>query len=105
NQMVYYTAELGSLVRERLSIENQLRGAIAREEISVHYQPEFDIVTGRLIRFEALARWTHPTLGTISPGKFIPIAEESGLIVSLGAHIMERACAEAVNWQALSPQP
>ena len=105
NQMVYYTAELGSLARERLSIENQLRGAIAREEISVHYQPEFDIATGRLIRFEALARWTHSTLGTISPGKFIPIAEESGLIVSLGAHIMERACAEAVNWQSLSPQP
>ena len=105
NQLVYYTAELGSLVRERLSLENQLRGAVSRGEISVHYQPEFDIVTGRLIRFEALARWTHPTLGTISPSKFIPIAEESGLIVPLGAHIMERACREAVNWQTISPDP
>jgi len=105
NQMMYYTAELGSQVRERLSLENQLRGAIARGEIGVHYQPEFDIVTGRLVRFEALARWTHPTLGTISPAKFIPIAEETGLIIPLGEHILERACAEAVSWQAISPKP
>ncbi|HKW16406.1 MAG TPA: EAL domain-containing protein [Terriglobales bacterium] len=105
NQMVYYTAELGSVVRERVSLENQLRGAIARGEISVHYQPEFNIVTGQLVRFEALARWTHPTLGSISPCKFIPVAEESGLIIPLGAHIMERACAEAARWQRFSPDP
>ena len=105
NQMMYYTTELGSEVRERLSLENQLRGAITRGEISVHYQPEFDIITGRLIRFEALARWTHPTLGTISPDKFIPIAEETGLIIPLGAHILERACCEAVRWQLISQEP
>jgi diguanylate cyclase len=105
NQVTYYTTELGSVVRERLSLENQLRGAITRGEISVHYQPEFNLATGRLTRFEALARWTHPTMGTISPSKFIPIAEESGLIVPLGAYIMERACVEAVHWQAASPDP
>jgi diguanylate cyclase (GGDEF)-like protein len=105
NQLTYYSVELGSLVRERLSLENQLRGAISRGEISAHYQPEFDIVTGRLIRFEALARWTHPTLGMISPSKFIPIAEETGLIIPLGAYIMESACAEAVKWQTLSSAP
>lgn len=105
NQMMYFTTELGSMVRERLSLENQLRGAIARNEIAVHYQPEFDIVSGHLIRFEALARWTHPTLGTIPPLKFIPIAEESGLIIPFGAYIMERACRDAVIWQNVSPDP
>jgi diguanylate cyclase len=105
NRATYFTPELGSMVRERLNLENQLRGAITRGEIRVHYQPEFDAVSNRLVRFEALARWTHPTLGTIPPGKFIPVAEESGLIVALGAYIMETACAEAVRWQAIAPYP
>jgi len=90
NQMMYFTPELGSSLRERVNLEHQLRGAIARGEICVHYQPEFDVVTERLVRFEALARWTHPTLGNIPPAKFIPIAEESGLIIPLGAYILER---------------
>jgi diguanylate cyclase (GGDEF)-like protein len=105
NRAMYFTPELGSSVRERLNLENQLRGAIARGEIHVHYQPEFDVSSHRLVRFEALARWTHPTLGVIPPDRFIPVAEESGLIVSLGAYIMERACAEAVKWQAIAPYP
>ncbi|HTP69160.1 MAG TPA: EAL domain-containing protein [Dongiaceae bacterium] len=105
NRATYFTPELGMLVRERLNLENQLRGAIGRGEIQVHYQPEFDVLTKRLVRFEALARWIHPTLGIISPDKFIPIAEESGLIVMLGAYIMEVACTEAVRWQAMSPLP
>jgi diguanylate cyclase (GGDEF)-like protein len=94
NRAMYFTPELGSSVRERLNLE-----------IQVHYQPEFDLSSHRLVRFEALARWLHPTLGTIPPDKFIPVAEDSGLIVSLGAYLMEVACAEAVKWQALSPQP
>jgi diguanylate cyclase (GGDEF)-like protein len=105
NQMMYFTPELGSLVRERVNIENQLRGAIFRGEITVHYQPEFDIVSQRLVRFEALARWTHPTLGNIPPVKFIPVAEETGLIVPLGAFILQQACTEAVRWQSLSQNP
>jgi diguanylate cyclase (GGDEF)-like protein len=105
NRAMYFTPELGSLVRERLNLENQLRGAVARGEIQVHYQPEFDVSSHRLIRFEALARWVHPTLGTIPPSKFIPVSEESGLIASLGAYLMEVACAEAVKWQALCPHP
>ncbi len=103
NQVMYFTAELGSLIHERLSLESQLRGAIGRGEIFLHYQPEFDVSSHRLVRFEALARWTHPTLGTISPAKFIPIAEESGLIVPMGTYLMELACKEAVRWQTLSP--
>lgn len=105
NRVMYFTDELGSFVRERLNLENQLRMAIARREIDVHYQPEFDVATGRLVRFEALARWNHPTLGSIPPMKFIPIAEESGLIVGLGAYILERACTQARTWQDLAGYP
>ena len=105
NRFIFYTPDLGSLVRERLNLENQLRGAISRGEILVYYQPEFEVSTQRLVRFEALARWQHPTLGNIPPSRFIPIAEESGLIIPLGAFVLERACEEAVKWQRLSKDP
>jgi len=105
NRVIHFTAEIGSLVQERLSLENQLRGAFARGEISMDYQPEFNVADRRLVRFEALARWTHPVLGAIPPAKFIPIAEESGMISSLGAQMMEKACAEALRWQGLLPHP
>ena len=105
NRVMYFTSEIGLSVRERLNLENQLRGAIVRGEILVHYQPEFDIATRRLVRFEALARWQHPTLGNITPDRFIPIAEESGLIIPLGTFILEQACREALTWQALSDGP
>jgi diguanylate cyclase (GGDEF)-like protein len=105
NQVKGFTPELGSFARERLTVENQLRGAIAREEIHLHYQPEFDVLSHRLVRFEALARWVHPALGTIPPAKFIPIAEESGLIVTLGAYLLEHACREAIKWQDLASYP
>ncbi len=105
NQIVFFTPDLGVTVRERLNLENQLRGAIARREIDVHYQPEFDVETRQLVRFEALARWTHPTLGSIPPAKFIPVAEETGLIIPLGTYILERACKEATRWQTISSYP
>lgn len=105
NRVVYHTPPLGIPTRERMSLENQLRGAAGRGEICVHYQPEFDLTTNQLSRFEALVRWNHPKLGMISPAKFIPIAEESGMIVTLGAYIMEQACREAVKWQKLAFQP
>jgi diguanylate cyclase (GGDEF)-like protein/PAS domain S-box-containing protein len=105
NRIMYFTPEIGAEVQERTALENQLRGAITRNEISIEFQPEFALTSNRLLRFEALARWVHPTLGVISPGKFIPIAEESGLIVALGAFIMEQACTEAVLWQSVLPTP
>ena len=105
NQLMYFTPELGSSVRERINLEHQLRGAVTRGEIEVHYQPEFNVHTERLVRFEALARWNHCTLGAISPAKFIPIAEESGLIVPLGVYVLEKACREAVKWQAMADDP
>jgi diguanylate cyclase (GGDEF)-like protein len=100
-----FSAEFGDLVRERLELQNQLRGAVERGELAVHYQPEFDLATQRLVRFEALARWRHPTLGMIPPGKFIPIAEETGLIGSIGLWVMEQACKEAVRWQSVAKIP
>ncbi|MGA2673312.1 MAG: EAL domain-containing protein [Terracidiphilus sp.] len=105
NRVMSFTLEIGSLVRERLSLENLLRGALARHEIFVEYQPEFELTNHRLVRFEALARWNNPTLGQIPPVKFIPIAEESGLISALGAYIMEQSCTEALRWQSLMPHP
>ncbi len=105
NRMTYFTEDLGTMVKERLNLENQLRAALAHGEIQVHYQPEFEVGSHQLVRFEALARWTDPTLGTIPPAKFIPVAEESGLIVPLGAYIMEMACTEAARWQTISPHP
>jgi diguanylate cyclase (GGDEF)-like protein len=105
NRAMYFNADLGNVALERLTLESQLRGAVARGEIYVNYQPEFDIVSGGLVRFEALARWKHPQLGQVPPDKFIPVAEESGLIHGLGAYILEQACREAVYWQALSPDP
>jgi diguanylate cyclase (GGDEF)-like protein len=105
NRVVLFTKDLGESVRERITIENQLRRAIEEGDIAVHYQPEFEIGSGYPIRFEALARWTHPTLGSIPPLKFIPVAEESGLIIPLGAYVLERACADCVSWQSKSRTP
>ena len=73
----------------RAAYEPKLRRAIEHNEITVHYQPEFDLASNQIVRFEALARWTHPKLGAIPPLRFIPVAEESGLIVPLGAHALE----------------
>jgi diguanylate cyclase (GGDEF)-like protein/PAS domain S-box-containing protein len=105
NRVMYFTSEIGDEVQERLSLEHQLRGALARREISLHYQPEFELAGHKLVCFEALARWTHPTLGNIPPDKFIPIAEQSGLITTLGSFILEQACTEAVRWQSRMPHP
>ncbi len=105
NRTVVFSEELGASIRERLYLETQLRNAIAQGEIQVHYQPEFDVVSHRLVRFEALARWIHPVMGTISPDKFIPIAEETGLIVPLGAHVMRLASREAARWQEMQDHP
>ena len=105
NRVMTFTPEIGSEVHERLTLENLLRGAVARGEISLHYQPEFTLSDHRLTRFEALARWTHPTLGQIPPDKFIAIAEESGTIGALGAYLMEQACTEALKWQKLTSSP
>lgn len=99
NRIVQFGDDLGVATRERMTLENDLRCAITEGAITVHYQPEYDLATNSIIRFEALARWNHATLGPISPLHFIPIAEENGLIHPLGAYIMEQACRDAAKWR------
>ena len=105
NRIVQFGDGLGTAARERLMLEGELRHAIENGEITLHYQPEFDLATNTIVRFEALARWAHPTLGPIPPLSFIPIAEESGLIVPLGAYVLEKACSDAVKWQSRASRP
>ena len=105
NRVVQFGDDLGFAARERITLEGELRSAMERNEISIEYQPEFDLGTNSIVRFEALARWTHPALGGVPPLNFIPIAEECGLIVPLGAYIMERACNEAASWQKPGEPP
>jgi diguanylate cyclase (GGDEF)-like protein/PAS domain S-box-containing protein len=84
--------------KARIALETDLREAIARGELEVHYQPIYDLQTNRLGGFEALARWRHPIRGMISPTEFIPVAEETGLVVQMGRWVLRRACADAAGW-------
>jgi diguanylate cyclase len=83
---------------ERLSLETDLRHAIASETLALHYQPQVRSDSGEVIGFEVLARWTHPTRGAVSPATFIGLAEETGLIMPLGELVLRAACREAANW-------
>ena len=89
-------------VRERLELENDLRGALGRNEMFVQYQPLVDLESSVLTGVEALVRWRHPTRGVLQPEQFIPLAEVSGLIVPIGAFVLERACRQVQQWQARS---
>ena len=83
---------------ERQSIEEYLRRALERQEFTLHYQPKINIRTGAITGVEALIRWTHPTLGSVPPLQFIPVAEDCGLIQPIGAWVLREACAQAKAW-------
>jgi len=96
----YYDAGLDAEMRGRLYLVNGLRLALSRNELLLHYQPQVDIASGRVLGVEALVRWQHPQWGLVPPGRFIPAAEENGLIVEIGNWVLFEACRQAASWRA-----
>ncbi|MEH1844658.1 MAG: bifunctional diguanylate cyclase/phosphodiesterase [Nostoc sp.] len=99
SQYQFYSPEINAQLQERLTLENELHGALERHEMLVYYQPLIDLHSGQVIAMEALIRWQHPILGLISPAKFIPIAEANGLIVPIDQWVLRTACAQNRAWQ------
>jgi len=96
----FFEAEMDERQRRRRRLASDLQQAVVRDELDLHYQPQLDLASGRISGFEALLRWRHPELGAVPPGEFIPIAEETGLIRTLGAWALRRACRDATQWPA-----
>ena len=95
----FYRPELNDGVYERYRFENALRRALERDELIVYYQPQASLATGQLIGFEALLRWQHPELGLIPPGRFIGLAEETGMVLPIGERVLRLACEQSMAWQ------
>jgi len=99
DQHEFYTAALNVGSSERLALQTTLRYALERDELLVYYQPKVNLQTGQIVGAEALIRWQHPERGMISPAKFIPIAEETGLIIAIGEWVLHTACKQVKLWQ------
>ncbi|WP_174875516.1 EAL domain-containing protein [Vogesella oryzae] len=100
NNYKFYTADLNARAREILAIESQLRYAVERGEFVLHYQPQVEIKSGRIVGAEALIRWNHPSLGLLGPLHFIDVAEERGFIVQIGNWVIREACRQIAAWHA-----
>jgi diguanylate cyclase (GGDEF)-like protein len=100
NTFRFFEPAMDAALQKRRRLENDLRNALRKNQLYLDYQPQFDLVSGKLTGYEALVRWWHPSEGEISPATFIPIAEETGLIVPLGEWILKTACTYANTWPA-----
>lgn len=98
NQYRFYNSEMRSATVEQLNLENSLRKAIFRDEFIVHYQPKVALSSNRIVGMEALVRWQHPTLGLLQPGRFIPLAEETGLIAVITERVLQQATRQVKAW-------
>ncbi|MEP6946130.1 MAG: EAL domain-containing protein [Acidobacteriota bacterium] len=98
DQHKFFTRELRDAAIRRHSLENELRGALERQEFQLHYQPKIDVRQNKIVGMEALIRWFHPGLGLVPPLDFIPLAEETGLIMAIGEWVIETACAQSKVW-------
>ena len=100
NTYQFYDKDNTSVSLEKLKLESDLRHAMERNELALHYQPKIELFSGKIIGMEGLLRWKHPTLGMIPPVEFIPIAEETGLIHKLGEWVLETACSKLREWES-----
>jgi diguanylate cyclase (GGDEF)-like protein len=105
NGFRFFSGDIKAQSIERLRLETDLRRAVARQQFSLHYQPKVDMESGQITGVEALLRWKHPELGLVSPAQFIPLAEETGLIVPIGRWVMREACAQNMAWQRQGLRP
>ncbi|WP_295821287.1 EAL domain-containing protein [uncultured Deinococcus sp.] len=103
NAVRFFASTMNAAAHERLRLETRLRAAILDDTLSLQYQPQVDALSGQLVGLEALARWTDVELGVVSPGEFIPVAEDTGLIVPLGAWVLDEACRQAAEWNLTVP--
>lgn len=105
NSFQFYQEQMQTEAQERISLLNNLRVALENQELSLNYQPQYDQAGTKVIGAEALLRWNHPELGFISPARFIPLAEDSGLIISIGEWVLNQACQQAVKMQQAGLAP
>ncbi|TNF38695.1 MAG: GGDEF domain-containing protein, partial [Gammaproteobacteria bacterium] len=100
NSYEFYSSEMTVRVFERLNMENSLRMALERDEYILHYQPQVDIHSGKIVGVEALLRWQHPEFGLMSPDRFVPCLEDTGLIIPVGSWVLSRACEQLAQWRS-----